>query len=142
MRRIVINKNIFTQYILIKLYIISIFLQGFKLFDTIQLTALIAITMFLYRLYISLHNGQVIFIKNPINNILFYLFIIVAVTTIINYYEISLKDYNFTWSQGLNSSKYRSIAFIIRLFLVIYSVYYIVTTIRTNDAYFRIIKFS
>ena len=82
--------------------------------------------MFLYRLYITLHNGQLKYIRNPINNILFYLFIIVAVTTIINYYEISLKDYTFTWSQGLNSSKYRSISFIIRLFLVIYSVYYIV----------------
>lgn len=135
------------KFIFVILFICSVFLISND--DTLKIasmnaSSLVSILMVSIYTIDSFVRGKFVLQKHPIQNPLFLLFIWAVISFLISKIDPSKaipdEAYFYSWASGLNSPSWRGISFLLRLFLSIFAIEFIISNVNSKIKYYYVVN--
>ena len=134
---------------LVILFVLSIFLLSTD--DTLKIasmnaSSIVSILMIVVFIFNSLAKGRLALKSHPIQKPL-YLFLLWAMISLLiakidTSKAIPIEAYFYQWTKGLNSPDWRGLSFLLRLFLAIFTIEFIITNVNTTKKFFRVVNIT
>ena len=142
------TQNGSVKFNLVLLFVFSIFLlsndETFKI-ASMNASSIVAMLMVLVFLLDGFGRGRFVLQRHSFQKPLLLLFLWALISLLISKIDPSKavpdESYSYVWATGLNSPDWRGVSFLLRLFLSIFAINFIISNVNTEERYFKVINY-